>query len=403
VCFSPLSKSVEKYKNCFQEKSRIFKNSFKIFFFFSKKVFSRNKKLSLFMGNCCCSTDGFPGGGDYQPRRSAQYDQTSVSSLATNELRMLDRLSRASTLKGELAVESKPLALSVSRKFILLRASLSNGINDDPAQFQKEIDDAAPELRHFEKKRIRDWLDLVFEMNKNDEQHVAEATSENQNTNSSINLAVHRNEKFVDDAHKTPTNSEDMKPTAEATRNYIEPICEDEEDGNPSVISPNSKYQKQQHQGKKGRTTNQNGEDDDDDEDDPHHQQEGENPVSDARKEPTFSPQAKLEDPEEQDLPAKKSPSLGPSISQNNDGSKMGTSTFSDLEPKVSANSNDDKKQQQQQQETTLVNGQLQFHPDPNHPFSKKLVSRMFRPIPKKLKQRQTSPRNAAIQAWLTP
>ena len=118
------------------------------------------------MGSCC-STEGVPGGGDYRPRRSAPYETQSVcSSLNSQQMRNFDKLTRPETIKGVYATESSPFAESFSRKMKLLKASITDGINEDPEQFKDEIKESIPELRHFERRRIREWVDLVIEMNK---------------------------------------------------------------------------------------------------------------------------------------------------------------------------------------------------------------------------------------------
>jgi hypothetical protein len=116
----------------------------------------------------CCSTEGVPGGGAYQPKRSEAYVARSPPpSLDENELHHYERAERASTQPGNVTSEPWACTIATARDWRLSHAEWAGGANADPEQYAAEVAASAPApLRFDERRRIADWIDRVHELNR---------------------------------------------------------------------------------------------------------------------------------------------------------------------------------------------------------------------------------------------
>lgn len=116
------------------------------------------------MGNCC-EGDGINphgpkrgegGAGDtYRPA-----EDDIPTTLNTEEASEIARLSRAESV-SQLTNEPSNLMMSLRRKFIITRAALQHGINDDTEQFNGEIQESISDMRDKDRRRVREWLESV--------------------------------------------------------------------------------------------------------------------------------------------------------------------------------------------------------------------------------------------------
>lgn len=102
------------------------------------------------------------GGSIEEKHPGAKYQNDDLDSNCDTEARdLMLQLSRKNSQAGENASEPGECSKALSWKATILKASLSNDINDDPDQFMAEIRASVPEVPEREKKRCREWIDLV--------------------------------------------------------------------------------------------------------------------------------------------------------------------------------------------------------------------------------------------------
>lgn len=85
---------------------------------------------------------------------------TNWTALNTEEASEIARLSRAESV-SKLTNEPSTIMITIRRKFIITRAMLQHGINEDVNQFDNEIQESISEMREKDRRRVREWLESV--------------------------------------------------------------------------------------------------------------------------------------------------------------------------------------------------------------------------------------------------
>ncbi len=150
---------------------------------FLKKIPQKNKIDSKKkMGICCSANDekarrqrpGIHPAQEYAVRPlktvkgadgierevEASENGTAYSALNTEEASEIGRLSRADSV-SKMTAEPSSIMMTLRRKFIVTRAMLQHGINEDVDQFNGEIQESIADMREKDRRRVREWLDSV--------------------------------------------------------------------------------------------------------------------------------------------------------------------------------------------------------------------------------------------------
>lgn len=135
------------------------------------------------MGNCCDGNEnphgprgrdgkgngggnggGAGGHGNGAPGSSyhanGDVDEDIDTTLNTEEASEIARLSRAESV-SKLTNEPSQLMITLRRKFIITRAAIQHGINEDVDQFYSEIQESISDMREKDRRRVREWLESV--------------------------------------------------------------------------------------------------------------------------------------------------------------------------------------------------------------------------------------------------